>query len=139
MAEYTKLPSLTWNVYVSDFNRKIITTHNIFNHGGFVEDCQKAYKKLKKDNDVNAFFDEIRKSLLYWYWSKCEWEIIIDHWPHRESAKDEKVDVYDQVMLNWPVFCEYIWANKDAFKKKRVRNSVKIVKGEQHEPDDAHV
>ena len=120
MAEYTKLPSLTWNVYVSDFNRKIITSHNIFNHGGFVEDCQKAYKKHKDDRD--AFLEEVRRSLMYWYWSKCEWEIIIDHWPHRDNAREEKIDVYDQVMLNWPVFSEYVWNNRDEFKVRRKRN-----------------
>lgn len=120
MANYTPLPALTWNVYVSDFNRKIITTHNIFNHGGFVEDCQKAHKKYSEDRD--AFLHEVRRSLQYWYWTKCEWEVIIDHWPHRDNARAEKVDVYDQVMLNWPIFSEYVWNNRDEFKVRRKRN-----------------
>lgn len=112
---------LEWNVYVSEFNRKIITTHNVFNHGGFVEDCRKAYKKHKDDKD--AFLKDVRRSLMYYYWSKCEWEIIISHWPPRESDQDLKIDVFDQVMLNWPIFSEYIWENRDEFKVRRKRKA----------------
>lgn len=112
---------LEWNVYVSNFNAKTIETHNIFRHGGFVEDCQKAYKKHKDDQD--AFLEEVRRSLMYYYWSKSEWEVIIDHWPHRDNARAEKVDVFDQVMLNWPIFSEYVWNNRDEFKVRRKKKA----------------
>lgn len=108
---------LEWNVYVSDFNGKKIDTDNIFDHAGFVRDCQESYKKHKDDKD--AFLEAVRRSLMYYYWSKCEWEIIISHWPPRENAHDEKIDVYDQIMLNWPQFSEYIWNNKEEFKPMR--------------------
>lgn len=108
---------LTWNVYISNFNQKRIETHNIFNHYGFIEDCKKIYKKYKDDKE--NFLEQVRKSLMYYYWSKCEWEIILSHWPPRENAHDEKIDVYDQVMLNWPQFSEYIWNNKEEFKSTR--------------------
>lgn len=110
---------LEWNVYISDFNAGKIKTHNVFNHCGVIEDCQKAYKKHKYDRD--AFIEEVRRSLRYYYWSKCEWEIIITHWPPRKNAQDLKIDVYDQVMLNWDKFCDYVWKHKDEFKVKRVR------------------
>jgi hypothetical protein len=111
---------LEWKVYISDFNGKRIVTHNIFDNSSLIEDCQKNYKKNK--DDPKAFFEELQRDIMYYYWSKCEWEIIITHWPPRKDAREEKIDVYDQVMLNWPQFCEYVWARKDEFKVRRKRN-----------------
>lgn len=112
---------LEWNVYVSNFNGKRIETDNVFEHGGFIKDCQEAYKKYKDDKD--AFLEKVRRSLMYYYWSKTEWEIIISHWPPRENAQDMKIDVFDQVMLNWPIFSEYVWNNRDEFKVRRKRKA----------------
>jgi hypothetical protein len=48
---------------------------------------------------------------MYYFWSKAEWEIIISSWPNRDN--DElKIDVFDQVMLNWEAFVDYCWSNK---------------------------
>ena len=44
---------------------------------------------------------------MYHFWSKCEWEIIITDWP-TSGKVEEKIDAFDQVMLNWPIFCAYI-------------------------------
>lgn len=108
-----------WNVYIGDFNGKRMETYNVFNNGGVVEDCRKAYKKHKDDKD--AFLENIRLILKYYYWSKCEWEIILSLWPPRENQQVMKIDVYDQVMLNWPIFSEYVWNNRDEFKVRRKR------------------
>lgn len=40
---------------------------------------------------------------------ECEWEIIVSHWPLSERFNDKKIDVYEQVMLNWEVFITYLW------------------------------
>lgn len=44
----------------------------------------------------------------YYFWSKCEWEIIICPWVGK--ADDIKIDVYDQLMLNWDKFVDYVWS-----------------------------
>lgn len=111
---------LEWNVYVGNFNGKKMETDNVFEHCGFLKDCQAAYKKHK--DDKAAFLEKVRRSLMYYYWSKCEWEIILSLWPPRENQKPMKIDVYDQVMLNWPIFSEYVWNNRDEFKVRRKRN-----------------
>ena len=110
---------MEWNVYTSNINHSDIEKHNVFDHYRLLEDCKKNYRKNK--NDREAFLERLRRDLMYYYWSKCEWEIVIDHWPHRDWHRGDKVDVYDQVMLNWDRFCDYVWANKDEFKTKRVR------------------
>ena len=74
---------LCWNVYIGDFNSGEIKKYNIFNHWRFYEDCVKAKKKFKDNKD--GFAAEVKSSLMYYYWSKCEWEIILDHWPDGEN------------------------------------------------------
>ena len=102
---------LCWNAYVGDFNTREIEPYNIFGHYGFKHEAAKAAKKFKDDKD--AFADEVRRSLMYFFWSKCEWEVIIDHWPHNDRFKDLKVDVYDQVLQNWELFVDYVWNNRE--------------------------
>ena len=112
---------LTWNVYIGDFNGKRIETHNIFDHGGVMEDLRKIARKYK---EREAFEAEVRRTLMYYYWSKCEWEIILSHWPPRKDARDEKIDVWDQVHLNWPIFIDYLWENrKELTSRKRKETS----------------
>lgn len=106
---------LEWNVYVGDFNSSVIEVYNIFDHWSFYNDCLKNKKKNGKDRE--AFFEEMRKDLMYYYWSKCEWEIILQHWPTREDFHDLKIDVYDQVRLNWDAFTDYVWAHLGELKK----------------------
>lgn len=101
---------LAWNVYIGNCNEQNIEQYNIFRHGSFLEDCKKAAKNNKKDKD--AFASNIRNSLMYHYWSKYEWEIVLQHWPPHDRFKDLKIDVFDQVMLNWDAFVDYVWEHK---------------------------
>ena len=103
---------LTWNVYYEDFNARKIVKFNIFQHSGFYEDCYNAAKKYKDDKE--QFAAAIKRSLHYYYWCKCEWEIILTAWPPSHNFHDEKIDVSDQVELNWNVFIDYLWDNKGA-------------------------
>ena len=102
--------ALEWNVYVSDFNRGEIVKHNVFDHWRLMEDLKKIARKYK-NSERAKFEDEMAGWLKYYYWSKCEWEIIIDHFPHCDRFKDEKVDVWDQIEMNWGIFCDYVWAH----------------------------
>lgn len=136
---------LIWNVYISDFNSKEIKVHNVFNHAGFMQDLIKI-KKECKDN-IEAFEARVERSLTYYYWSKCEWETIVTSWPPYITNKElddiikerdeasmkygmrfrhcvcletaEKIDVYDQVRMNWRHFINYLWDNRKLIKNKR--------------------
>ena len=109
--------NLEWNVYVSNFNSGKIVKHNVFNHWRFMEDLKKAARKFK-NSERDLFEDRLKHLLMYYYWSKCEWEIIIDHWPHSERCQEAKVDVWDQIELNWPLFCDYVWAHKAELRRR---------------------
>lgn len=108
---------LEWNVYTSDFNQRRIVVHNIFNHYRFWEDCIKNKKKNK--NNKEEFVKQLRTDLQYFYWSKSEWEIILQQWPPSDNFNDEKIDVFDQVYLNWDKFVDYVWNNLKEIKKEK--------------------
>ena len=129
---------LSWNVYYHNINSKKIETFNIFRHAGFVNDIERYFKKYK---DKEEFAKNLRHSLMYYFWSKSEYEVVVTSWPpnikmneldrlntERERGLKEydrepyslyvnpdvgiKVDIYSQVMNNWDVFLGYIWNSK---------------------------
>lgn len=97
---------MEWYVYRYNFNSRKIEKFNIFDHGGFVEDVNKC---LLESDDKDSFEKELNNALLYYYWSKSEWEIIITPWIGDEKER-VKIDVYDQVMMNWDKFVDYVWS-----------------------------
>lgn len=141
-----KSEQLVWNVYVFGISERTFRVFNAFDHGSFLADVQKI---LKADLSKEEFTEKLRREVQYYYWAKCEWECVItDTHPHigqreldrilddcyRKRTKDappcrcshvnlsnaEKIDVYDQIQLNWDEFVEYVWG----FRKTR-RSRVK--------------
>lgn len=101
---------LEWNVFIEDFNNKKISPYNVFNHISFLTNCAKAAKKAK---DKDEFAALVRRELHYYFWCKCEYEIILSCWPPHDSFPDRKVDISTQIELNWDRFVEYLWSNQD--------------------------
>ena len=100
---------ITWNVFYHDNNGRKIDTFNIFEHGTFREYVKKAARKVQSKED---FAKQLRSELMYYFWSKCEWEVLITPWVGGEGKEDRKVDVCWQVMNNWDAFLDYVWVNK---------------------------
>lgn len=101
-----------WSAYRYNINRKAIEVFNIFDHGGIrksVEDLKKEALKCGITKDV--FAERLRHELMYYYWSKAEWEVIISPFSNI-IHKDEcaKIDVYDQIINNWKHFIDYVWS-----------------------------
>lgn len=105
---------LIWNVFIDNWNNRSISSYNIFQHASFLDGCKKAAKKHR--GDMEAFAEAVRQELMYYFWSKCEWEIVLTSWPTGRS--EQKVDVYDQVRMNWDVFISYLWVNKKLLLQK---------------------
>ena len=123
--------NLEWNVFRHDFNGKKIVTYNVFEHSSFLA----SVKKLRKDKET--FSEQLRREAQYYFWSKCEHEVIITSWPAYISKEEydritreitsienkdkvirivniaptvgSKIDIYEQLMLNWNKFVEYTW------------------------------
>lgn len=64
---------------------------------------------VSKRMDRPTFERELQRSLKYFFWSKCEWEVLISPWCEPDKDKAIKVDVCWQVMLNWDKFAAYVW------------------------------
>ena len=101
---------MKWNVYYHDINRDKIDVYNIFDHISFRRDVEKY---LSEYTDKEEFEERLERSLFYYFGSKAEWEIIISPWVGGRNTKKVKIDVYDQVMINWDVFLDYVWGEKD--------------------------
>lgn len=144
MANETKLE---WNVYDYNYCDRELRIFNVFHHGSFTPAVKKL---LKMDICKEEFAELLRRQVQYYYWSKTEWECVItDTQPHigrreldrilddcyRKRTKDEpscrfshvylsdaeKIDVYDQLRLNWDEFVEYVWRFRKP-KKARTKN-----------------
>ena len=117
---------MQWIVYVDHINSKHrITKYNVFDHAGFFKDCQENYKKNHDNKD--AFLDRLRRDLFYWYGSKCEWEVIVAPLFSRGEVDEVKIDVNQQVLLNWEQFWSYVWDNKEELNvvDKRRKRTIK--------------
>ena len=127
---------LEWNVLRYNHNDREFEVFNVFNHWSFREYLEKL---LTDKNITREYFEErLRREVMYCYWSKTEWECIVtDTKPHIKRKEldriidecyqrrtieqglprceavnlsdSEKIDVYDQVNLNWEAFVEYVW------------------------------
>lgn len=60
-------------------------------------------KHAYRDIAFEAYEQILNRECMYYYWSKCEWEVIVSAWPPRDGS-DKKIDVYSQLKANWEQF-----------------------------------
>lgn len=99
--------NLSWYVYHQDANSGKIEKWDIFRHGRFTDDVNKL---MRQSISRSSFSEEIDCILSYYFWSKSEYEIILKNWIGKDC--EIKIDVYDQVMLNFDKFIDYLWEIK---------------------------
>ena len=118
-----KKADMKWFVFVESVNRKEIYEMNVFDHGGFTADLEKFLKKRPTREELS---EELRHITMYYFWSKCEWEVLLTSWVHggRDDAPKLKIDVYDQLKMNWDHFVDYVWQFAP---KKRPRTKEGVV------------
>lgn len=73
---------------------------------------KKDIEKSIKDSDVDCFkkltLDKIlRRETMYYFWSKCEYEVLVKSWPCEKDSL--KVDVFKQLNANWEVFRDIVF------------------------------
>lgn len=103
--------NLSWTVLYYDCNAKKIKPYNILKYR------QDFLKKLKKQCDTKEEFSEkMRREMMYYYWSKCEWELIISidennriwltPWAGCVNPEEVKIDVTDNTDFDWSGFAQ---------------------------------
>ena len=146
---------ISWKVFNEDINKRKIVEYDVFTHYNFLKGISKVFKDIDKmskedkpQKDIDMEFNErVRRECLYYFWGKCEWEIILTDWPPHIIIKEverlnkevedhvknwgiparsvtpdlevsRKIDVYDQLQLNWEVFLQYVKDHRKEILKK---------------------
>ena len=118
---------LEWNVFYYDINRNKITTYNIFNHCGFNKYVEKALETSKTKEE---FAETLRRELMYYFWSKAEWELVIEldednhifliPWCGCRNPEEIKIDVTNDTRFDWNGFA------KKHIKRQIYKNEAKV-------------
>lgn len=128
-------PALEWNVFRENWNTKKIEKFNVFSHETFKKEVLEALEKSKSKEELSK---TVHLSAMYYFWAKCEYEIMLTSWPPsitKEEAKEiqlrieeneirykhlprvfdvelavsSKMDIYGQLFLNWDRFIDYLY------------------------------
>ena len=62
-------------------------------------DEKKRNKKYTPDELIEM---ELRRKCQYYFWAKCEYEVIVTGWP--DTKTERKIDIYEQLDANWETF-----------------------------------
>lgn len=125
------MSKLTWKVLYHNINTKEIEYYDIFK-GGWLEKV--AREIMNTASNFEEWKESFQKKLMYQFWSRAEYEIIVTSWPSSISAEEldrmnqeiknhyktsklininlsvaEKIDIYSQIMANWEPFTYYVW------------------------------
>lgn len=130
------MSKLSWKVYRENQGR--IEPYDIFESGYWEHE---AIAIKEETNSRKEWEEKFHLRLMSQYWSRCEYELLLVEWPAgipvsaidemRQEVEDyekryghkpyrisaplpkstEKIDIYDQLMLNKEVFFDYVWKN----------------------------
>lgn len=126
--------NLQYFVYIENFNQRKIEKYNVLSDAIVEEIVNNAGENPTKENFAKAT-EQVFK---YYFWARSEWEVIITDWPPHVSVPEvsrlakeiedsvaktgkepyllmtklnvaEKIDVFDQLKLNWDILIDYLY------------------------------
>ena len=115
------MDNLEYYVLLPNINNERDYKFNVFHSSRFLSCLMDSKARTKKDNTVNIK-EEVKHLLQYNFWCKAEYEIIIKSLFEKE---EHKIDVYEQVMLNYDVFYDYLMNNWKQIPAKTYRQQNK--------------
>ena len=118
--------TLEYNVLLVDINHEKEYKFNIFHGMRFLSCLMNLKARWKKDNTINLK-EEVRHVLQYSYWAKAEYEIVVKC---LFGKVEHKIDVYEQVMLNFDLFYGYLLTNWSKIPAKTYRQQENMRKKE---------
>ena len=106
---------LKWVVHYYNFNANKIEEYNVLGGKYFLEEIKKIMKKYK-DKNRDEFSEALKREMMYHFWSRCEWELIIEitednrifliPWAGCREPDKVKIDVTDDKSFDWRGFAE---------------------------------
>lgn len=126
---------MKWNVIFPDLRTGRLECYDIFKNAWFQSSMQRL---LEANYEKERFIKELDRAAIFWFWAKSEYEFMLTEWPailnvdevkriineYGDSLSDDeifaktikaypvntyKVDIYDQLRINWDHFAEYVW------------------------------
>ena len=91
-------------VIVYDTNRKTFVPYDVI---PYLKKCY--YEETNKPKTLEEFKDFVKNQSMYQWWSRCEYEIILESWPN--TNVNEKWDVHRQVMMNIDIITSMLMNN----------------------------
>lgn len=121
----TEFKQLSWEVKNFDVNRQVIEDYDI------LEYREDFIKKLKKKCATKEeFAEQLRREMMYRFWSKCEWELVIEvtedervllkPWCGCRDEEKATIDVTDDTSFDWKNFA------KEHIRQQIFKNEAKI-------------
>ena len=128
---------LSYKVFYENFNKKEIVNYDIFKSGHWEKVACELKEVFPNRKEWEKHF---RTRLMSQYWSRSEYEFIATSWPpyittdkvdemkreikeHTEKWGNppyrinpplivaRKIDIFEQIDMNWKVFADYVWRN----------------------------
>lgn len=107
---------LKWYALYWDSNEKSLKKTNVI-HKALIAEVKKA---IKKGYDSVAIKNIVKSYLLWRYWSKYEWEVLVSPLFTRNAEEDEvKIDIWTQLEPNLDVITEYLITNLTPKRRKQ--------------------
>lgn len=111
MTKKKTFPPFSWTVKNYDCNKNIITDYDILKYR------EKDIKKMKKKcENKREFSILLQKEMMYYFWSKAEYELIMEKindriyltpWCGCSNPDEIKIDVTDDNTLDWKGFFDF--------------------------------
>lgn len=108
---------LEYNVLLPDINNEDGYVFNVFRSARF-QSCLMNLKATYEKNNELDLHEEIRRCVAYCFWAKAEYEIEVKC---LFGKKEHKIDVYEQIMLNFELFFKYLILNWSEIPSKTYR------------------
>lgn len=106
---------LEWYAMYWSWNEKRLQYENVIRED-LIKDVKKAIRENKSYDEIK---DKVRLNLMYHFWSKCEWEMIVTDLALADE-REEKIDVYFQLCPNLDRITEYLITNLAPRKKNKI-------------------
>jgi hypothetical protein len=108
MTEKRKNKNLEWYAFYQDFNNTELVFTNVLDIE-VVEDILKRVKSksdFRKIDSYDTLKEALRSYLMWRYWCKSEYEVIVSNWTGKDFEK--KIDIWYQLEPNLDRITEYV-------------------------------
>ena len=96
-----------YNVIVEDYNNIEFVSYDVM---PYLMRCYDEARKKDKPKTFYEFKDFVRSKCMYQFWSRCEYEIVLNSL-FSGRTKEEKIDVYYQINMNINVVTKLFMEN----------------------------